>query len=147
MLQTAALQLADVGFYVFHTLLVLFNMFGWIWRQTRFWHLICMSLTAFSWFVMGAIYGWGYCVCTDWHFQIRDALGYEDPGISTYVQLMSEQFFGISISRFTSDVWAVAIFVLILLAMAIVWFREWQHRKQGDFLCSGGASLDSPVAK
>lgn len=37
-----------------------------------------MLLTAFSWFVLGIWYGWGYCFCTDWHWDVREALGYHD---------------------------------------------------------------------
>jgi hypothetical protein len=123
------LVLADIGFYVFHTLLIGFNMFGWIWPRTRFWHLISMGLTSFSWFVMGAAYGWGYCLCTDWHFQVREQLGYADTETS-YVQLLAKHAFGISMSRFTSDVLAVSVFVLILLAMAVVWSRAWHQRRR-----------------
>jgi len=121
------LELANIGFYLFHTLLIVFNMFGWIWRRTRFWHLISMGLTSFSWFVMGAFYGWGYCLCTDWHFQVREQLGYHDTE-STYVQLLANQGFGITMSRETSDFWAVSIFVAILVAMALVWSREFSRR-------------------
>jgi hypothetical protein len=122
------LELADIGFYLFHTLLIGFNMLGWIWRGTRFWHLIAMSLTTFSWFVMGAYYGWGYCLCTAWHFQIRDKLGYHDTE-TTYLQLLAEHGAGITISRYASDVLAVSVFCLILLAMAIIWGRDLYHRR------------------
>src|SRR5262249_8135894 len=63
------LDVLDKAFLVFHTALVLFNMFGWAWRRTRVLHLVTLGATAFSWFVLGAFYGWGYCLCTDWHFQ------------------------------------------------------------------------------
>lgn len=123
------LQLADIGFFLFHTLLVGFNMFGWIWKRTRVWHAVAMGLTSFSWFVMGIYYGWGYCLCTDWQFQIRERLGYEDSA-TTYIQLLTETFLGFTISRTTSDTWAVSVFGLILLAMAVVWSREWLRRRR-----------------
>ena len=123
------LEVANVGFYVFHTLLIGFNMFGWIFRRTRGWHFLAMGLTAFSWFVMGAVYGWGYCLCTDWHFQVREQLGYQDSA-TTYVQLLAETGFGMNMSRQTSDVLAVSIFVMILLAMAVVWSRDFQKRRR-----------------
>jgi len=123
------LVLADLGFYVFHTLLIGFNMFGWIFKRTRGWHLLAMGLTSFSWFVMGAVYGWGYCLCTDWHFQVREQLGYQDSA-TTYVQLLAETGFGMNMSRQTSDVLAVSIFVMILLAMAVVWSRDFQKRRR-----------------
>ena len=59
--------LLDWLLFSVHTALVLFNMFGWIWKRTRVAHLITLGLTAFSWFALGAIYGWGYCLCTDYH--------------------------------------------------------------------------------
>lgn len=68
----------NIFFFVFHTVFTLFNLTGWAFRRTRKAHLVTMLLTAFSWFVMGAWYGWGYCFCTDWHWQVREALGYRD---------------------------------------------------------------------
>lgn len=123
------LVLLDLGFYLFHTLLIGFNVLGWIWPKTRIWHLVSMGLTAFSWFVMGAAYGWGYCLCTDWHFQVRERLGYLDTETS-YVQLLAKHAFGVSMTRATSDILAVSVFVLILLAMAVVWSRDWQQTRQ-----------------
>jgi Protein of Unknown function (DUF2784) len=76
---TFALQLVNILFLIFHTLLIVFNCFGWVWRRTRKWNLVTLMATAFSWLVMGLKYGIGYCVCTDWHFQVRRALGYHDP--------------------------------------------------------------------
>lgn len=69
------LRLLDVAFFAFHTVLVLFNLLGWVWRPTRRWNLITLGVTACSWFVMGLWYGIGYCICTDWHWQVRRELG------------------------------------------------------------------------
>jgi hypothetical protein len=68
----------NIFFFVFHTLFTLFNIIGWIFPKTRKLHLITMLLTAGSWFILGIWYGWGYCACTDWHWQAREALGYHD---------------------------------------------------------------------
>lgn len=81
------LQVLDIAFWVFHTGLVIFNLVGWIWPKTRRWHLATILATAASWFIMGIWYGLGYCLCTDWHFQVRDLLGYKDNS-PTYVHLM-----------------------------------------------------------
>lgn len=69
------LKLLDIFFLVFHSVFTLFNMTGWIWKKTRKAHLVTVLLTACSWFVLGIWYGWGYCFCTDWHWQVRAALG------------------------------------------------------------------------
>lgn len=53
-------------------------MVGWVFPKTRKLHLITLSLTAFSWFILGIWYGWGYCFCTDWHWDVREKLGYTD---------------------------------------------------------------------
>ena len=65
----------DYFFLVFHSTLVLFNLTGWIWRQTRRLHLIVISLTVLSWVGLGMFYGWGYCPCTDWHWHVKRELG------------------------------------------------------------------------
>lgn len=124
------LPFLDQFFFVFHTLLIGFNIVGWAWRRTRTLHLVTLGLTAFSWFVLGAFYGWGYCFCTDWHFQIRRQLGYVDTE-SSYVQLLTRKLCGVSLSRPSSDTLALAIFIAIVAATATVWIRDWRrHRRQ-----------------
>jgi len=81
------LQALDIAFFTFHTVLVLFNLLGWVVPKWRKWNLATLAATAFSWFVMGIWFGWGYCLCTDWHFQIRRRLGYVDDS-PTYIHLM-----------------------------------------------------------
>lgn len=71
-------QFLDVFFVVFHFSLIAFNLTGWIWRKTRRLHLYVISATIFSWVGLGAVYGWGYCPCTDWHWQVKRALGEAD---------------------------------------------------------------------
>ena len=130
------LILLDWAFLWLHALLILFNMVGWAWKRTRLLHLITFGATAFSWFVLGAFYGWGYCLCTDWHFQVRRQLGYADP-YTSYVQLLFEELLGIPISRPVADVIAGAVFAFILIATCVVWIRDWRRgrarrRRQTD---------------
>ena len=68
----------DVVLVAFHTLLVGFNTLGWAWRRTRRIHLFTIAATLLSWFGLGLIYGWGYCPLTDWHWQVKRALGETD---------------------------------------------------------------------
>jgi hypothetical protein len=69
-------KILDIFFTVFHTLLVLFILFGWIWKKTRRINLICILLTAASWLILGIFYGIGYCPLTDWHFNVLERLGH-----------------------------------------------------------------------
>src|SRR5260221_6948448 len=96
------LPLLDQGCFILHTLLIVFNLVGWAWKPTRLLHLITFGLTAFSWFVLGAFYNWGYCLCADWHFKIREQLGYEDK-VGTYIQLMATHYFGVDLSYEASN--------------------------------------------
>jgi uncharacterized membrane protein HdeD (DUF308 family) len=69
------LVLGDYFFLWFHAALVVFNLFGWIWKPLRTAHLISVGLTAGSWFILGLFYGIGFCPLTEWHFNILEALG------------------------------------------------------------------------
>ncbi len=68
-------QLADIFFFVFHLVLVVFNLLGWVFKSLRRLHLVVISLTLASWFILGIWYGWGYCPLTDWHWDILRELG------------------------------------------------------------------------
>ena len=68
-------RLLDVGFVAFHTVWVGFNLLGWIWQRTRRLHLLAIGTTLLCWFGAGVVYGWGYCPLTDWHWQVKRALG------------------------------------------------------------------------
>jgi hypothetical protein len=101
-------QALNVGFFVFHSGWMIFNAVGWAWRRTRPWHLATVGLTALSWFGLGIWYGWGYCPCTDWHWQIRERLGYVDP--PSYTQLLMMELTGHSVSRAWADGVTLGVF-------------------------------------
>jgi len=104
-------------FFVFHTLFTLFNITGWIFRPTRKWNLITLLLTAFSWFILGIWYGWGYCFCTDWHWQVREKLGYHDQQRS-YISFLLQKLTGIQFNeRLVEN--ATLIAFLISLVMSV----------------------------
>ena len=69
------LHLANYFFYVFHTILILFNLFGWLYKKTRKLNLISLLITFTSWFILGIWKGWVYCFLTDWHYSILQQLG------------------------------------------------------------------------
>jgi hypothetical protein len=122
------LTLLDWTLFLGHVCLILFNMVGWIWKKTRVWHLVTMSLTAFSWFVLGAIYGWGYCFCTDYHAEILRKLGHPDAD-ATFIQLLFKRLFRISLSQSVADNLTIVVFALIVVATVIVWTRQWSRRR------------------
>ena len=112
-------ELLNVFFLVFHTGLILFNTLGWIFRRTRKWNLLTLSLTAFSWFVLGIWYGWGYCFCTDWHWQVREKLGYTTPS-NSYIRFLVQQLTGISFpEKLVDTVTAIVFFASLALSLYV----------------------------
>lgn len=87
------LHIANGFFYVFHTLLILFNLFGWIFPKTRKLNLITLLLTFASWFVLGIWKGWGYCFLTEWHYDVLRKLGETDLP-SSYIAFLAKEFTG-----------------------------------------------------
>ena len=65
----------DWFFTFLHIAIIGFNLLGWIWPRTRKAHFICVMLTLFSWLVLGIWYGFGYCLITDWQWQVKEHLG------------------------------------------------------------------------
>jgi hypothetical protein len=119
----------DRFFFVFHSSIILFNLFGWIWKKTRLANLILLFLTAFSWFVLGIWYGFGYCPCTDWHWQVRMKLGYYDMS-SSYLKFLFETLTGVGISRPLMDVFAVVFLAVAFGVSIFLNVRDWRQRKK-----------------
>lgn len=104
------LHFVDYFFFVFHTVLTLFNVFGWIIPRWRLANLITLSITAFSWFVLGIWYGFGYCPFTDWHWKIRQLLGYTDNS-NSYIHFLILNITGTNFSeRFVDAATAIVFF-------------------------------------
>jgi hypothetical protein len=107
------LEFLNYFFFTGHALLIVFNALGWAWRRTRPWQLLTLALTGASWFVLGIWYGWGYCVCTDWHWRVRAALGYHDDNDS-YIYLLINKLTGLRPSVETCQSLALGVFVAAL---------------------------------
>lgn len=96
-------HILDIFFLVFHSSLILFNLFGWIWRKTRIVNFITLSLTGASWLFLGLLYGsLGYCPLTDWHFGILTKLG--KTGLpDSYVKYLIDRITGMDLSASLVD--------------------------------------------
>ncbi|MGI8950246.1 MAG: DUF2784 family protein [Chitinophagaceae bacterium] len=115
-------------FFFFHTFLILFNSFGWIFRRTRKWNLYTLLLTGFSWFILGIWYGWGYCFCTDWHWKVRQHLGFRnDP--NSYISLLLLKLTGINFSSRIVDATTLIVFVTSLAASLYVNIKDYKKKK------------------
>jgi hypothetical protein len=124
------LEFLDYFFLIFHTLFTLFNMTGWIWKKTRMLHLATISLTAFSWFILGIKYGWGYCFCTDWHWRVREALG-RPIRSDSYIQFLISELTGINLPSLPVDVATVAVFAVCFVLSLALNIRNFRSARKG----------------
>lgn len=58
-----------------HLSIIIFSVTGWMIPVLRPYHLLLCLLIAFSWFVLGARKGWGYCLVTDWQWKLMRRMG------------------------------------------------------------------------
>lgn len=114
-------KIGDIFFFVFHIVLIIFNLFGWISPKLRMWNLVSLGFTAFSWFILGIFYGFGYCFLTEWHWQIREALGYTNKS-NSYIHFLLVELFDISISEKVVDIFTGAFFSMAVLVSVYVNF-------------------------
>jgi len=124
----------DKFFFVFHTSIIIFNITGWIWKKTRLLNLILLLSTLFSWFFLGIWYGFGYCPSTDWHWQVREKLGYYDMP-SSYLEFLFESITGVNVNAKLVDVLAVLFLGLALTASIITNIRDFKRnfkRRKSD---------------
>lgn len=119
----------DKFFFVFHSFIIIFNLFGWTWKKTRKANLIVLLLTAFSWFFLGIWYGIGYCFCTEWHYQVRMKLGYFDMP-SSYVKFLIDSVTGLDVNAKLVDIFTLTFFLLALIASIRTNVRDWRSRSK-----------------
>jgi hypothetical protein len=117
------LQLLNAFFFVFHTVFTVFNLVGWLFAKTRKLHLLTVSLTALSWFGAGFWYGWGYCFCTDWHWQVREAMGLYDQSAS-YIHFLILKTTGLNLNPRWVDIGTAVGFAIAVTGSAFVHVRK-----------------------
>ena len=121
------MRFLDIFFTVFHTCIVLFNLFGWIWKKTRLANLITLLVTAGSWGILGIFYGFGYCPFTDWHFSVLEKLGYTNLPDS-YLSFLFTRLTGLPIDQTLVDtvtLWGLIVALAFSLFLNI---RHWVKR-------------------
>lgn len=115
------LEFINVFFYVFHTVLIVFNLFGWIFPKTRKLHFYSLIITLFSWGILGIWYGFGYCFLTDLHYQILRKLG-ETGMPSSYIAFLIEKFTGWLPGADLVNTWTLVLTAAALLCSVWVNF-------------------------
>lgn len=125
-------RLLDCLFMIFHTTLIFFNMFGWIWKKTRIWNLVTILLTAASWLFLGMVTGSpGYCPLTDWHFRVLEKLGKTDLPLS-YIKYLADRITGLDFNASLIDkvtLWALIAALTVSLVLNLI---KWTGRKRNN---------------
>ena len=80
-------RLADAALHALHLAVIGFSLTGWIWPQTRVWHLVLCGLTLFSWFILGPLLGKpGFCFLTGFQHRVWAKAGRSDqPNYMSYL--------------------------------------------------------------
>jgi len=118
------LHLLDILLTVVHTVIVGFNLLGWIWPRTRRLHLICVGVTAGCWYILGIWFGWGYCPVTDWQWHIKTQLG-EHNLPNSFIKYYADKIAGTNISTTLVDaLTAGCFFVAAVLSVWLNFFRK-----------------------
>ncbi len=123
-------RILDIFFLVFHTSLVIFNVFGWIWRKTRKLNLIVLTLTGCSWLFLGLIVGTlGYCPLTDWHFRILEKMGRTDLPFS-YMKYLFDRITGLNIKGELVDKVTLIVFIVALSISLFLNIRDFVNQRK-----------------
>ncbi len=118
------LTFLDVLLFSLHILIIGFNLFGWIIPKFRKAHLWLVGATLFSWLVLGIWKGWGYCILTDWHWDIKRELGERNLPHS-FIKYLTNNTLGFDWSSSTVDIITLSTFVLaITLSIRVNFFSK-----------------------
>ncbi len=123
-------QFLDKFFFAFHTLIIFFILLGWIWKKTRKLNLILQSLTAFSWFILGIWYGFGFCPSTEWHWQVRIKLGFYDMP-SSYLKFFIDSLTGFKVNAQLIDMLTLIFFLAAFLSSVVLNVKDFIKKRGG----------------
>lgn len=120
------LILLDWFFLIFHTAIIIFNLFGWAWDKTRRANLLLLMLTGCSWFILGIWYGIGYCPVTDWHYRVLKSLDNNNLP-NSYVKYLIDRMTGIDLDPTMVDIAVIISFLLALCTSIYLNFFKSNH--------------------
>lgn len=117
------LVLADYFFHIIHLAVIGFNLFGWVLPATRRAHRWLVALTAICWLGVGlAVGAIGYCPLTDWHWQVKRALG-EEILPRSYIDYLL-QLVAIQAAPQSVDIAVGVTFAAIVVITSALWRRD-----------------------
>jgi hypothetical protein len=122
-------HILDIFFVIFHTSVIFFNLFGWIWKRTRKLNLLTLSITGASWFFLGMIVGTlGYCPLTDWHFMVLEKLGKTELPDS-YIKYLADRLTGSDLNAALVDKFTLYSFLAALIISVILNIKDYKKNR------------------
>ena len=118
----------DWFFTLFHILVILFNLFGWLWKPLRPWNLGLLLITGASWFILGIFYGIGYCPLTDWHFRVLEQLGYTSLP-NSYISFLFTRISHLHLPDRTVDALTLLAYLLALVISVLLNIRDYMRNR------------------
>ncbi len=113
------LHFLDFFLTVFHSAFVLFILFGWMIPKFRKYHMTAILLTLVAWLLIGLYKGvLGYCPLTDWHWDVKRALG-ETNMPSSFIEYIVERAIGLNFPTLVIDV-VTASGLIFGIAMSVI---------------------------
>ena len=119
----------NIFFFVFHTVFMLFNIFAWMFKKTRKFHLITLLLTSFSWFILGIWFGFGYCFCTHWHWMVRARLLLSTESLS-YIHFLILKLTGINFNEQLVTIVTMVVFFICFFMSIVLNIRDFYLKKK-----------------
>lgn len=115
--------LLDILLFWLHIIIILFNLFGWVWSKTRRLHLYVVAVTLFSWLGLGIKYGLGYCFLTDWHWNVKYKLG-ETNLPASFIKYFFDKYTSFNISAPMADwITLISFGAAILISLYLNFLR------------------------
>ncbi|WP_421871328.1 DUF2784 domain-containing protein [Marinoscillum sp.] len=118
------LHFLDLFLTVFHSAFVLLVLFGWTIPKIRKYHVTAILLTLVAWLLVGLYKGYlGYCPLTDWHWDIKRALG-ETGMPSSFIEYMVEKVIGLNFPTLFIDIVTVSGLVFGIVMSLVGYVRH-----------------------
>lgn len=120
----------DYFFTIVHSFLVFFVLVGWVFPKLRRAHGILLFLILIAWVVIGFYKGvLGYCPLTDWHWDIKRALG-ERAMPSSFIEYMVEKITGIDFRKKLVDGFTLGGLIFSVVMAGWVHWKGLFHGKK-----------------
>lgn len=124
-------KIADISLDIFHAFLLFFIGSGWVFNKTRRTHLLGLGLVSFSWVGLGFWHGWGYCVMTDVHWNIKRHLGQSDLPAS-FISYMLKRGFDLSVPDSQINMMSYVILIMVIVMSVTLNIRDYRIKSKAN---------------